>query len=162
MVARRGGGQRLDAADQGVDAGDEIGCGDRLGQIVVRPQAKAADAVGIVVAFGQEDDRRRLVPCPEGLAEREAGFVVGAQRDVENDHVEGFSREGLEGFGLAAASENREVMRFENGLIVGAQAFDVLDQKNAPGFRLAQSGSPLEESRRNLRGRRPAGCRTTS
>ncbi len=78
---------RARAAQHGADAAAQLGQAERLGDIVVGAGLETLDGVGLGVERGQHDDRHDVAL----LAQRAADVIAvgpGAERDVEQDHVE--------------------------------------------------------------------------
>jgi adenylosuccinate lyase len=80
----------------GTHAGDELGGAERLRHVVVRAELEAEDAVHLLTARADHQDRHTR--CPADLAEHVAPVSV-RQHDVEEDDVGPLSREGLEAVG---------------------------------------------------------------
>jgi hypothetical protein len=99
----------LVAAQHGIDAGDELGGGEGLDDVVVGAEAQAVDAVGLVAPGGEEDDRdartRALPQQPHDLEPVETG-----QHEVEHDEVWVPGRDAGEG-GVPVAGDARVVVR---------------------------------------------------
>ena len=80
----------LVAAGEGADAGDELGKGERLGQVVVGAEAEAVDAVFDRVGGGEHEHARARPARNERPADVVA--VDLGQVAVEQDHVVAVSR----------------------------------------------------------------------
>jgi hypothetical protein len=78
---------RRPPTEEGPEPAEELGEGERLDQVVVRPSVEPGDPVGDGVASGQHEDRDRDAPPPELLAHGEA--VEDGEHDVEDDGVVG-------------------------------------------------------------------------
>ncbi len=83
----------VDTAEDGLDASDELGRRERLGEVVVATQLEAEHPVDLPVARGEEDhgDLRRLA---QSLAHFEPVDV--GQTDVEDDETRAVRTHGLE------------------------------------------------------------------
>src|SRR6185503_7201541 len=75
----------LDAAEDGPDAGDELARREGLGQVVVAAQLEADDAVDLLAAGREEEDRDPVV-LPDPPADLEA--VDLGQHHVEDDEID--------------------------------------------------------------------------
>ena len=89
------GARRLDPAQDGGDAQQQLARLERLGQIVVGARLQARDPVLRRAARGQQQDRH-LALAAQLLGQRQA--VLARHHDVEHDQVEGHA------LGLALAS----------------------------------------------------------
>ena len=72
-------------AEQGPDPRQELGEGERLGEVVVGSRAESADPVGETIPRGQHQDRGREITRPERTAHGDP--VLPRQEPVEHDHV---------------------------------------------------------------------------
>ena len=75
----------LGPAEDGVDAGDELGETEGLRDVVIAPHLKTLDAVGLAVLAGEENDRDINVLTLEFLDQFKAGMI--RQGDVEEHQV---------------------------------------------------------------------------
>ena len=73
------------AAQDGLDAGDDLVEAERLGDVVVAADGEAGDLVLGVVLRREEQDRRGVAGAAEALGDAEAVHV--GQHDVEDDQV---------------------------------------------------------------------------
>ncbi len=88
--------QRLDAAEQGVHARQQVREAEVLGEEVVGAEAQARHGVELGVARGQEDDRQLGAAGAQLAAQLVAAFGFLAERNVD-DHEVGEPRgEGLQ------------------------------------------------------------------
>ena len=79
-----GRGAAVDPAQHRLHPGDQLGGGERLGEVVVAAELEAEHAVDLAVARGEEDHRdlRRLAQTPAHLEPVDVG-----QADVEHDQA---------------------------------------------------------------------------
>jgi hypothetical protein len=87
--------RRPPAPEEHADARQQLGEGKRLDEVVVGTQREPLDAVGDLVAGGEEQDRRREPAFPPAAAEREA--VAARKHRVEHDGVVLVHRDRLVG-----------------------------------------------------------------
>ena len=73
------------AAEHGVDAGDEFGVAERLGDVIVAAHIKGLELAGLLIVAGKEDDGHGRAGGLELLHEPKAGLV--GQGDVQEDKV---------------------------------------------------------------------------
>ena len=76
---------RRPAASQGAEAGEQLGEGEGLDQVVVGADVEAPDPVVDRVASGQQQDRRPVTACAELTAQPES--VTVGQHHVEHEDV---------------------------------------------------------------------------
>ena len=81
-MATIGRGSAVGPAEDGFDAGDELGGGEGLREVIVAPELEAEHAVDLAVARGEED-HRQLRRLADSLAHLEAVDVGEAY--VEHD-----------------------------------------------------------------------------
>ena len=79
-------GARVQAPQHGVDARHELGRRERLDDVVVGAQAQPDDAVGLLAARGQQDDRRAVAVVLAHAAHHLEPIDAG-QHEVEHDEV---------------------------------------------------------------------------
>ena len=106
------------APEDRLDPGDQLAWAERLGQVVVGAQLQAEDAVDLVVAGGQEDDRCPIAVVAEPAADLEA--VQAGQADVEHasDRAQPAGRGetgDAVGLGMHAEVVPREIHPYEIG-----------------------------------------------
>lgn len=73
------------ATEDGLDAGDQFGEGERLGDVIVAAHIETADAVGLAVLAGEEDDGDLDIFGLEAIDEGETGLI--GQVDIEQHQV---------------------------------------------------------------------------
>ena len=118
----------MGAAEDGLDAGDEVAHGEGFGDVVVGAEAEAGDHVVVGVAGGEEDDGDvgGLRVGFEAPGHLESVEVV--HHDVEEDEVVGGDapREGAEGVGRGV-----DAVAFEGEVVADAFAdgFFVVDDE---------------------------------
>ena len=87
-------GARAVAAHDRVDPRDELLLGERLRDVVVRPELEAAHAVRLSVAGGEDDDR---YVAPAAAERTEDGESVDlGHREIEDDEVPGLPCRALQ------------------------------------------------------------------
>ena len=74
---------RLDPAQQRVDAGDQFGDAEGLGDVVVGAAVEPAHALGLAAARGDQDDRRQRIAGTHLAADVEP--VASGQHAIEHD-----------------------------------------------------------------------------
>src|SRR5882762_800182 len=104
----RGSGRLLGGpAQHRLDSRQQLALVERLGQVVIGPDFKTHDAIGVVRHRGQHDDRHGR-PRAQLPAQGEAVFAI--QHDVENDEIDRLPFQGGE--------HSRTVLRHRNGVRV--------------------------------------------
>ncbi len=80
--------QHTRAAQHGVDPRQQLAGGERFGQVIVGAHFQTDDAIGLIVARGEHQHRRRLVFADSQFAAQLQAIVAG-HHDVEHDQVDG-------------------------------------------------------------------------
>ncbi len=85
-------GMRLRAAQDGADAREQFAQVERFGQIIVRAEFQAHDAIDVVLAPGEDDDRhaRRFTQLA-----RQGHAVFRGQFQIEQDQIDDLARHGV-------------------------------------------------------------------
>ena len=105
MQAARGGGQGA-ALQDGADAGDQFAGREGFGHIIVRAKFKADDAVDLIIAGGQEQDRHGRAGA-DAAANLEP--VQFGQADVQHDEVRGFAHRVGQGQLAVGSGDHGEI-----------------------------------------------------
>ena len=125
--ARRGG---AGAAEQRLDARQQLAHVERLGQVVVGAELEADDAVDDLPARGQHQQRRLHAASAEVAADVEA--VLARQRDVEDQQIE--LRPRAHFHGRVAVEGDVDVVAFALQTVAQRdhEAVLILDEEDAP------------------------------
>ena len=116
------------APQQGLDAAHQLAQAEGLGQVVVRAQLQADDLVHLLVARGQEQDRRLVARAAQPAQHLEA--VDARQADVEDHEVGCVVRRELEAFFAVARDGDLVALLLECVLDAPRDGVFVLDDQN--------------------------------
>ena len=96
-----GGRARLGAAEQGVDARQQLADAERFGDVIVRAEVEADDFVDLLALGREHEDGRGDLSGAEFLADVVAAFA--GQHHVEHDEGGPMFRDGIDGLISAIA-----------------------------------------------------------
>ena len=111
-----------------MDAGHQLAWIERLRQVVVRAELQPDDAIDLVAARSQHDDRRRVVGAAQLAADREP--VLAGQHQVEHQQVEAFARPQLVHRGGVFREEHVEALLGEIASQQIAKSLIVVDDED--------------------------------
>ena len=125
-----GGGARLVAAQNGAHAGHQFARIERLGQIIVRAEFQADDAVHVVGARGEHEHRHAALFAqpPEDFEAVHTG-----QHDVQDYQVEAAVQGAFQAAAAFMHALDREAFALEKLGQQGAQLGVVVDQQKSHG-----------------------------
>ena len=119
----------LGAPNDGVDACDELALVERLGEIVVGPEAEALD-LGIELGEARQDQDRRLDAAGPEAAQDLVAVHVG-QHEIQNDDVVVVEFADLESVFAHIGRVADETFLLEHQLDRAGSGLVVLNQQNA-------------------------------
>ena len=136
LQGRGGGRRRIDAAQHGLDPRRELARRERLGDVVVGADLEPGDAVALLVARRQHQDRDVRAGA-NGAAHVEP--VLAGQADVEDDHARLHALEASERILARPHPGDAVAALLEVGVDESADGFLVLDEQqlrpSRDGFR---------------------------
>ena len=135
LVGRAG---AVQAAEDRVDARDQLADRERLGDVVVGAGVEAPDLVGLLRTRGQHDDRQDWLLGADLLAHREAVHV--GQHQVQQHQIRRAILRQLHTLAPEAARHDLEPLELQRVAQAAHQIRLVLDDQHAPG---AQRASPI-------------------
>ena len=146
------------AAQHGVDAREQLGERERLGDVVVGAEPQRGDLVELALARRQHDHRHEVVGRAQRGEHLEA--VLLRQVDVEQDEREVLvARSSSSASSPSRAIDGRAAGELEVQREAGRDRVVVLDDQDAAGHDVARSGTAVGSARAPRAGA-SAGCGT--